>query len=138
VPNGLHGRRTRAALNAGKHVLCEKPFTANAAEARDIAELTAKSYRVVMEAFPYRYHPSSLRAQEIIASGELGKLERVEVALCMLLPKFPTSATTTPLPVVRQWISEAMRSTCFTCSEVPPRKSFQHRRNYAVLGWTGP
>jgi predicted dehydrogenase len=88
VPNGLHGRRTRAALNAGKHVLCAKPFTANAAEARDIAELTAKSYRVVMEAFLYRYHPLSLRAQEIIASGELGKLERVEVALCMLLPKF--------------------------------------------------
>jgi predicted dehydrogenase len=88
LPNGLHGRWTRAALTAGKHVLCEKPFTANAAEAREIAELAAKSDRVVMEAFHYRYHPLTLRAEQIIASGELGKLGRVEVALCMLLPKF--------------------------------------------------
>jgi predicted dehydrogenase len=41
LPNGLHGRWTRAALNVDKHVLCEKPFTANAAEAREIAELAA-------------------------------------------------------------------------------------------------
>ena len=88
LPNGLHGRWTRAALTAGKHVLCEKPFTANAAEAREIAELAAKSDRVVMEAFHYRYHPLALRIEKIIASGELGKLERVEAALCFPLPKF--------------------------------------------------
>jgi predicted dehydrogenase len=88
LPTALHGRWTRAALDAGKHVLCEKPFTANAAESREIAELAAKSDRVVMEAFYYRYHPLTLRAEQIIASGELGKLERVDVALCLLLPKF--------------------------------------------------
>ena len=37
LPTSVHGRWTRAALAAGKHVLCEKPFTANAAEAREIA-----------------------------------------------------------------------------------------------------
>jgi predicted dehydrogenase len=88
LPNGLHGRWTRAALAAGKHVLCEKPFTANAAEARQIAELAAKSGRVVMEAFHYRYHPLTLRIEQIIASGELGKLERVETVLCFPLPRF--------------------------------------------------
>ena len=88
LPNGLHGRWTRAALAAGKHVLCEKPFTANADEAREITELTAQSDRVVMEAFHYRYHPLALRVEEIIASGELGKLERVEMAMCFPLPKF--------------------------------------------------
>lgn len=88
LPNGLHGRWTRAALAAGKHVLCEKPFTANAAEARDIAELADTSDRVVMEAFHYRYHPLTLRAEEIIASGELGALRHVEAALCFPLPKF--------------------------------------------------
>jgi predicted dehydrogenase len=88
LPNGLHGRWTRAALAAGKHVLCEKPFTANAAEAREIADLATQSDRVVMEAFHYRYHPLALRVEEIIASGELGKLERVEAALCFPLPKF--------------------------------------------------
>jgi predicted dehydrogenase len=88
LPNGLHGKWTRAAIEAGKHVLCEKPFTANAAEAREIAELAANSDRVVMEAFHYRYHPLTLRAEEIIASGELGALKHVEAALCFPLPKF--------------------------------------------------
>jgi predicted dehydrogenase len=88
LPNGLHGRWTRATLAAGKHVLCEKPFTANAAEAREIAALAAQSDRVVMEAFHYRYHPLSLRVEEIIASGEVGKLKRVEAALCFPLPNF--------------------------------------------------
>jgi predicted dehydrogenase len=87
LPNGLHGRWTRAALAAGKHVLCEKPFTANAAEAREIAELAATSDRVVMEGFHYRYHPSASRIEEIIASGELGNLERVEGAWCFWMPK---------------------------------------------------
>ncbi len=88
LPNGLHGKWTRAALDAGKHVLCEKPFTANADEAREIADLAAKSDRVVMEAFHYRYHPMALRTEQIIASGVIGKLQRVEAALCFPLPKF--------------------------------------------------
>ena len=88
LPNGLHGKWTRAALAAGKHVLCEKPFTANAAEAREIAEAADASNRVVMEAFHYRYHPFALRAEEIIASGELGTVEHVDVAFCFPLPKF--------------------------------------------------
>ena len=91
LPNSLHGRWTRAALAAGKHVLCEKPFMANAAEAREIAELAATSDRVVMEGFQYRYHPLTLRVEQIIASGELGNLQRVDVAVCVLLPKSSNS-----------------------------------------------
>jgi predicted dehydrogenase len=87
LPIGLHGRWTRAALNAGKHVLCEKPLTANAAEAREVAALSAESDRIVMEAFHYRYHPCALRVDEIIASGELGKLKRVEAHWCFWMPK---------------------------------------------------
>ncbi|MGF2945779.1 Gfo/Idh/MocA family protein [Mycobacterium sp. Lab-001] len=87
LPTSVHGRWTRATLDAGKHVLCQKPFTANAAEAREIAELAAKSDRVVMEALQYRYHPLTARVEQIIASGELGRLQRVEIAICVLLPK---------------------------------------------------
>lgn len=88
VPTSMHGMWTKAALAAGKHVLCEKPFTANAAEAREIAELAARSDRIVMEAIQFRHHPLTLRVEEIIASGELGKLERVDVVLCVLLHQF--------------------------------------------------
>ncbi|WP_422746629.1 Gfo/Idh/MocA family protein [Mycobacterium sp. WMMD1722] len=88
LPNSLHGRWTRAAIAAGKHVLCEKPFTANAAEARDVATQAASSDRVVMEAFHHRYHPLIRRVEEIIASGELGALQHVEATFCFPLPKF--------------------------------------------------
>jgi predicted dehydrogenase len=97
LPNGLHGKWTRNSLDAGKHVLCEKPFTANAAEAREIADLAAKSDRVVMEAFHYRYHPMTLRTEQIIASGAIGKLQRVEAALCFPLPKFSDIRYSYPL-----------------------------------------
>jgi predicted dehydrogenase len=88
LPNGLHGRWTLAAIAAGKHVLCEKPFTANADEARTVAEAAEKSGLVVMEAFHYRYHPLAQRMKEIVESGELGKLQVVEASLCFPLPKF--------------------------------------------------
>ncbi|MBF6467488.1 Gfo/Idh/MocA family oxidoreductase [Nocardia beijingensis] len=88
LPNGLHGRWTKEAIGAGKHVLCEKPFTANAAEAQEVAALAVRSDRVVMEAFHYRYHPMTRRAEQIIASGELGEPVRVEAAMCFPLPRF--------------------------------------------------
>jgi predicted dehydrogenase len=86
LPNGLHGRWTLAALDAGKHVLCEKPFTANAEEAEAVAEAAEaarqRSGLVVVEAFHYRYHPLAQRMSEIVASGELGKVEHIEAWLC--------------------------------------------------------
>ena len=88
LPNGLHAEWTIAALEAGKHVLCEKPFTANAKEAEDVAAVAARTGLVVMEAFHYRYHPLATRMREIVESGELGTIRRVETALCFPLPKF--------------------------------------------------
>ena len=77
LPNGLHGRWTLAALAAGKHVLCEKPFAANAEEAAEVAAVADASDRVVMEAFHYRYHPLTTRVAAIVESGELGTLTEV-------------------------------------------------------------
>ncbi|HEX3778214.1 MAG TPA: Gfo/Idh/MocA family oxidoreductase [Pseudonocardiaceae bacterium] len=88
LPNGLHGRWTLAAIAAGKHVLCEKPFTANAEEARVVAEAAEKAGLVVMEAFHYRYHPLAQRMRDVVESGELGKLQVVEASFCFPLPKF--------------------------------------------------
>jgi predicted dehydrogenase len=88
LPNGLHGKWTRAALAAGKHVLCEKPFTANADEAAEVAAVAASSGRVVMEAFHYRYHPLAQRARAILDAGEIGRVRHVETWLCFPLPMF--------------------------------------------------
>lgn len=77
-PNGLHGSMTIAAVRAGKHVLCEKPFTANADEAEAVASATESSGLVVMEAFHNIYHPITSRMIEIIRSGELGEIRSVE------------------------------------------------------------
>jgi predicted dehydrogenase len=88
LPNGLHGLWTMQALEAGKHVLCEKPLTANAAEAQAVADAAARSGLVVMEAFHWRYHPLAARMLDVIASGELGEVRRIEAALCFPLPLF--------------------------------------------------
>jgi len=88
LPNGLHGHWTLAALAAGKHVLCEKPFTANAEEARTVADAAKASGLVVMEAFHYRYHPLAQRMRDVVESGELGELRHVEAQMRFPLPKF--------------------------------------------------
>jgi len=86
LPNGLHGAWTLRALAAGKHVLCEKPFTADAAEARTVADAAAATDRVVMEAFHYRYHPLTERVLDL--TGSIGPVRHVEVRFCFPLPKF--------------------------------------------------
>ncbi|GAA4640327.1 Gfo/Idh/MocA family oxidoreductase [Actinoallomurus vinaceus] len=87
LPNGLHAPWTVRALEAGRHVLCEKPFTANAEEARQVADAAARTGRTVMEAFHYRYHPLAERMREIVTT-ELGRVRHVETAMCFPLPRF--------------------------------------------------
>jgi predicted dehydrogenase len=86
LPNGLHAEWTERALAAGKHVLCEKPFTSNAAEAERVAALADSTPLVVMEAFHYRYHPVAERMREIAQSGELGRLTKIETSMMVPLP----------------------------------------------------
>lgn len=89
LPNGLHGPWTTAALEAGKHVLCEKPFASNEAEARAVAAVAdAHPDLVVMEAFHYRYHPFAEQMAAVCRSGELGELRQVDTWMCVPLPFF--------------------------------------------------
>lgn len=85
LPNGLHGRWTIAALETGKHVLCEKPFTANAEEAEQVAAVARRTGLATMEAFHYRYHGLTKRMLDIIASGELGEVRHIEAWFCIPL-----------------------------------------------------
>src|SRR5690349_15736839 len=88
LPNGLHAEWTNAALEAGKHVLCEKPLTSNAEEARECAAVAERTGLVLMEAFHWRYHPLAQRLVDIVQSGEIGTLQHVDSALCFPLPLF--------------------------------------------------
>src|SRR4029079_12268589 len=78
LPNSLHYEWTIKALQAGKHVLCEKPLASNAREAAEMARVAAETGRVLMEAFHYRYHPLALRVQEILRGGEIGAVRELE------------------------------------------------------------
>jgi predicted dehydrogenase len=76
LPNSLHAQWTLAAIEAGKHVLCEKPFTGNAEQAAQVAEAAAASGLVVMEAMHHRYHPLIRRLPEVVSS--LGPVRHVQ------------------------------------------------------------
>jgi predicted dehydrogenase len=86
LPNSLHGPWNLAAIQAGKHVLSEKPFASNAEEARQVAAVAARSDRVVFDAFHYRYHPIFNRFLTAITSGEIGALKSVHVRMTMPPP----------------------------------------------------
>jgi len=74
LPNSLHAPWTLRAIEAGKHVLCEKPFTSNAAEAEQVAAAAKGSGLVVMEAFHYRYHPLARRMLDVVAGPDTGQV----------------------------------------------------------------
>jgi len=74
LPNNLHAEWAMAALDAGKHVLCEKPLAMDAAQAKAMTAKAKEKGLLLMEAFMYRFHPQWTRAREIVASGELGRL----------------------------------------------------------------
>jgi predicted dehydrogenase len=89
LPPAAHVRWTVAALEAGKHVLCEKPFALNAAEARTMVAAGERAGKALIEAFHYRYHAVMMRAVEIARSGELGRLTEAEAMFEFPMPYRP-------------------------------------------------
>ncbi len=85
LPNSEHAPLTIRALEAGKHVLCEKPFTMNAAEAVQVAEVSKKTGKQVMEAFMWRFHPQVQQAKDIIASGQIGEFRLIRASFSFTL-----------------------------------------------------
>jgi predicted dehydrogenase len=78
LPPSLHAQWSIAALRAGKHVLCEKPFTMNAAQASRVVSAAADSGTRVIEAFHDHYHPLSAWIRALVGSDRLGRIQRVE------------------------------------------------------------
>ncbi len=78
LPNELHVPWTLRALEAGKHVLCEKPIALDAAEAETLLAARARSGKHVAEAFMVRFHPQWRRAHELAHSGAIGDLRAIQ------------------------------------------------------------
>ncbi|KAI1340114.1 NAD(P)-binding protein [Xylariaceae sp. FL0016] len=77
TPHSHHFQNTMLALEAGKHVLCEKAFTVNAAQARKLVETAKAKNLFLMEAVWTRYFPLSIKLREMVSSGVIGPVYRV-------------------------------------------------------------
>ncbi len=87
LPNHLHVPWSIKALEAGKHVLCEKPLGMNAEDARRLLEATRRYPRLkVMEAFMYRHHPQWHLAQQLVKNKEIGELLSIHTFFNYYLP----------------------------------------------------
>ncbi|MEP7199259.1 MAG: Gfo/Idh/MocA family oxidoreductase [Chloroflexota bacterium] len=82
LPNSMHGEWTLKAAQAGKHVLCEKPFAANASEVDTMIAACAVNNVVLMEAFMYRFHPQTVKVIELVRGGAIGAVKLVRAAFC--------------------------------------------------------
>lgn len=82
LPNDIHAEYTERALRAGKHVLCDKPFTLNSDDAKRCATLANEHNLRLMEGFMYRHHPQHIFVQGLIQRGDIGALMRIDSTFC--------------------------------------------------------
>ncbi len=80
LPGNLHAEWSIKALEAGKHVLCEKPFAMNSDEAAAVLEAAKANKKRVVEAFHYRFHPAFKTLLEWVTSGAIGKVNAIDAA----------------------------------------------------------
>lgn len=90
TPHPFHAEQAILALEAGKHVLVEKPFTLNAAEAARVRDVAAERGLLAMEAMWTRYLPHMVRIRELVAEGALGDVRAVFADHTQKLPTDPT------------------------------------------------
>jgi xylose dehydrogenase (NAD/NADP) len=85
LPNHLHAAWVIAALNAGKHVLCEKPFATSAHEAQAMIATAAECQRTLMEAIWFKWHPRMRRLTELVAGGAIGPISTIDSGFSFIL-----------------------------------------------------
>jgi len=96
TPHPYHYENTLTCLNAGKHVLVEKPFTMNARQARELIDLAQKKGLFLMEAMWTRYLPAMVQVRKWIADGEIGNVELVRAHFSFMAEFNPESRLFAP------------------------------------------
>jgi D-xylose 1-dehydrogenase (NADP+, D-xylono-1,5-lactone-forming) len=85
LPNGLHHEWTVAAVEAGKHVLCEKPYSRRPDEVEEAFDRAEARRLVLMEAFMFRHHPQTAKVKELVDDGAVGRVRLVRAAFSFIL-----------------------------------------------------
>jgi xylose dehydrogenase (NAD/NADP) len=85
LPNSMHCEWSIRALEAGKHVLCEKPMSRHPADVEEAFDAAERAGRVLMEAFMYRHNPQTSRLRELVEDGAVGELRLVRSAFSFAL-----------------------------------------------------
>jgi D-xylose 1-dehydrogenase (NADP+, D-xylono-1,5-lactone-forming) len=80
LPNSMHIEWTERALRAGKHVLCEKPLSTDPTAVNAAFDLADQRGLVLMEAFMYRHNPQTLRLQDLVRDGAVGRLRLIRAS----------------------------------------------------------
>jgi predicted dehydrogenase len=86
LPPNLHAQWSIAAVEAGKDVLCEKPFALDVSDVEAMLSAEAKTNRLIMEAQHTHYHPRHARIRQIVQSGQLGKIRHIEAQFDVPVP----------------------------------------------------
>ncbi len=87
LPNRLHAEWTIKALEAGKHVLCEKPFALALDEVEAMYAAAQRAGRALAEAFMYRHHPKIVKTKELMKSGALGQVRYLRASFSFALSR---------------------------------------------------
>lgn len=98
TPNSIHFRQAKAALLAGKHVICEKPFTPTVAETEELIALAKEKHLLLFEAITTAHHPHYRFIRENLAA--LGKLKIVTATFCQFSSRYPALLAGNPSPVL--------------------------------------
>ncbi len=93
TPNNVHYPAARACLDAGIHVICDKPLTTNSNEANDLVDLAAKQNRILAVTYNYSGYPMMRQARAMVGNGDLGEIRVVQVEY------------------VQDWLTEALEET---------------------------
>ncbi|WDR03448.1 Gfo/Idh/MocA family oxidoreductase [Devosia algicola] len=128
TPHPMHVHNAKLALEAGKHVLIEKPFTINAREAAEIVALAKQKNLAVLEAMWTRFLPHMIKVREIIASGLLGEITSLNAEHAQALSDDPAHRLNAiepwrQCPDGSRYLSDFIRLGYFGRTNPHPRRS---------------